>query len=92
MSIRPHVVKKYVVEYGWIPNLEEFDTMLEKMREIDENIIEWKDESGNSYELSKEILRQIRYDHSIDDEVREFADKLLQSSDPNLEYVRIDLF
>jgi len=92
MSTRPHVAKKYVVEYGWTPSLEEFTTMINKIQEIDENIIEWKDEEGNSYELSKEVLRKVRIDFNAPSEVRDFAVKLLLNSDPELEYVKVDLF
>ena len=92
MSIRPHVVKKYVVEYGWVPSLEEFESILKQIQEIDENIIEWKSEDENSYELSKEVLRKVRIDFNVSSKVREFADNLLKSSDPTLEYVKIDLF
>ena len=92
MSIRPHVAKKYVVEYGWTSSLEEFESALKQIQEIDENIIEWKSEDENSYELSKEVLRKIRIDFNVSSKVREFADNLLKSSDPTLEYVKIDLF
>ena len=92
MSIRPHVAKKYVVEYGWTPSLEEFESILKQIQEIDENIIEWKSEDENSYELSKEVLRKVRIDFNVSSKVREFADNLLKSSDPTLEYVKINLF
>jgi len=92
MSIRPHVAKKYVVEYGWTSSLEEFESALKQIQEIDENIIEWKSEDENSYELSKEVLRKVRIDFNVSSKVREFADNLLKSSDPTLEYVKIDLF
>ena len=92
MSIRPHVAKKYVVEYGWTSSLEEFESALKQIQEIDENIIEWKSEDENSYELSKEVLRKIRIDFNVSSKVREFADNLLKSSDPTLEYVKINLF
>jgi len=92
MSIRPHVAKKYVVEYGWTSSLEEFESALKQIQEIDENIIEWKSEDENSYELSKEVLRKVRIDFNVSSKVREFADNLLKSSDPSLEYVKIDLF
>ena len=92
MSIRPHVAKKYVVEYGWTPSLEEFESALKQIQEIDEDVIEWKSEDENSYELSKDVLRKIRIDFNAPSEIREFADKLLKCSDPTLEYVKIELF
>lgn len=97
MSCRAHVASKYIVEFGIEINADEFEN---KIRTIQahpdyEDIILWNDESLWNYELNKELLQKI-VDNGNSQKIPlyliTFAKEILDSCDPDLDYVRVEFF
>lgn len=94
MSVHAYVATTYRVKFGTSFPADEFQTNLERIAEDPkyEGIVEWTDPSYTMYELDKLKLRCLMRDADMSQDLREFARVLVESSDPELEYVRVELF
>ena len=94
MSIKAYIACKYQVKFGTSLSADEFQTNLERIAEDPkyEGIMDWTDPSHTMYDLDKSKLRHLMRDASVSADLREFARVLVESSDPELEYVRVELF
>jgi hypothetical protein len=94
MSVKAYIACKHQVKFGTSLSADEFQTNLERIAEDPkyEGIVEWTDPSYTMYELDKLKLRHLMRDADMSPDLREFARVLVESSDPELEYVRVELF
>lgn len=94
MGYRAHVARKYDVQYGVDLFMREFDAVINTLKEnpIYENVVWWNSESEDEYELNKELLLKAKDDDTIPEEIRKLINEILDSSDPALDYVRVDFF
>ncbi len=101
MSTRAHVASKYQVEFGTEYGLREFQEkvwLLEKLAEyfkVHDVVWAW-DDHADWYEFPKSFLSQL-YEKLSDNvpeekETRIFIDELLGSGDPDIEYVRVEVW
>lgn len=94
MSVKAYIACKYQVKFGTSLPADEFQTNLERIvRDPNyEGIMDWTDPSHTMYDLDKLKLRHLMRDADMSPDLREFARVLVESSDPELEYVRVELF
>ena len=94
MSVRAHVAKKYEVEFHAEINVDEFDEKLKRIQELShyEDIVSWHDENHDAYELDKELLEDLKNDSQVPADLKEFAKEILDSCDPKIDYVRIEVY
>jgi len=94
MGYRAHVAKKYEIEFGTTFFADEFENNLNKFKEFPgyEDIVAWNSEYHEDYELNKELLEKAKDDVNLPKELRNFAEEIIDSCDPDLDYVRIELF
>lgn len=94
MSVKAYIACKYQVKFGTSLPADEFQTNLERIvRDPNyEGIMDWTDPSHTMYDLDKSKLRCLMRDADVSSDLREFAHVLVESSDPELEYVRVELF
>lgn len=94
MSVHAYVATTYRVKFGTSFPADEFQTNLERIAEDPkyEGIVEWTDPSYTMYELDKLKLQCLMRDADVSSDLREFARVLVESSDPELGYVRVELF
>lgn len=94
MSVHAYVATTYRVKFGTSFPADEFQTNLERIAEDPkyEGIVEWTDPSHTMYELNKLKLRCLMRDADVSSDLRKFAHVLVESGDPELEYVRVELF
>lgn len=94
MIVKAYIACKYQVKFGTSLPADEFQTNLERIAEDPkyEGIVEWTDPSYTIYELDKLKLQRLMRDADMSPDLREFARVLVESSDPELEYVRVKLF
>ena len=94
MSVKAYIACKYQVKFGTSLPADEFQTNLERIvRDPNyEGIMDWTDPSHTMYDLDKSKLRRLMRDAAVSADLREFAHVLVESSDPELEYVRVELF
>lgn len=94
MSVNAYVATTYRVTFGTSLPEDEFKENLDRIIEDPkyEGIVEWTDPSYTMYELDKLKLRCLMRDADMSQDLREFARVLVESSDPELEYVRVELF
>lgn len=92
--MRYGVAKKYEVEFGTTFFVEEFENKLNKLKDLSkyEDIVVWDSEYHEDYELNKELLEKAKDDVNLPKELRKFAEEIIDSCDPDLDYVRIELF
>jgi hypothetical protein len=94
MSVKAYIACKYQVKFGTSLPADEFQTNLERIvRDPNyEGIMDWTDPSHTMYDLDKSKLQHLMRDADMSPDLREFARVLVESSDPELEYVRVELF
>lgn len=94
MSVKAYIACKYQVKFGTSLPADEFQTNLERIvRDPNyEGIMDWTDPSHTMYDLDKSKLRRLMRDAAVSADLRKFAHVLVESSDPKIEYVRVELF
>lgn len=94
MSVKAYIACKHQVKFGTSLPADEFQTNLERIvRDPNyEGIMDWTDPSHTMYDLDKSKLQHLMRDADMSPDLREFARVLVESSDPELEYVRVELF
>lgn len=94
MSVKAYIACKHQVKFGTSFPADEFQTNLERIAEDPkyEGIMDWTDPSHTMYELDKLKLRRLMRDAAVSADLRKFARVLVESSDPKIEYVRVELF
>lgn len=94
MSVKAYIACKYQVKFGTSLPADEFQTNLERIvRDPNyEGIMDWTDPSHTMYDLDKSKLQHLMRDAAVSADLREFARVLVESSDPKIEYVRVELF
>lgn len=95
MSERAYVCSKYIVEYASKAySVEDFIEYIEQLRSAYgfEWLVEWVNDDHTSWELNKELLEKAVEKNSLDEELKEFCKYLLDTSDKNLDYVKVEVF
>lgn len=94
MSEKAHVLSKYQVEYGTSLQLEYFDealAMIERNPKY-EDIVTYVNENNTACELNRDALEEPAHDETVTEALRSFAQMLLDSGDPNHDYVRVEIW
>lgn len=94
MSEKAHVLSKYQVEYGTSLQLEYFDealAMIERNPKY-EDIVTYVNENNTACELNRDALEDLSHDETVTEALRSFAQMLLDSGDPNHDYVRVEIW
>lgn len=94
MSEQAHVLSKYQVEYGTSLQLEYFDealAMIERNPKY-EDIVTYVNENNTACELNRDALEELAHDETVIEALRSFAQMLLDSGDPNHDYVRVEIW
>lgn len=94
MGYRAHVAKKYDVRYDAAFFVSEFENNLCSIREFLEykELIIWHNDCRDEFELNKTLLMKAKEDSRLSKELHSFINEMLDSCDPELDYVRIDCF
>lgn len=92
MSIRANVASKYRIEFGSNFFINDFERMLAELEDKYPELVCWHDENYDTMELSKLELEKAKDDKELSDELRGFAEDLLESSDPEYEDVHVEMF
>ena len=94
MGSKAHVLSKYQVEYGTSLPLDYFEKMLAEIERNPkyEDIVTYVNENNTEHELIREALEELSQDETVTEMLRSFAQNLLDSGDPNHDYVRVEVF
>lgn len=94
MGVCAYVAKEYHVRFQVAGGSDEFEDLIESitLNPEYERLVEWSDPSHTMYELDKRLLKRVSNDQTMSKECCDFADTLVQLSDPNLDFVRVELF
>ena len=94
MGVCAYVAKEYRVKFGVSRPSDEFERLVESISSNPEyeRLVEWSDPSHTMYELDKQLLKRVSNDQTMSKECRKFAETLVHLSDPNLEFVRVEIF
>ena len=93
MGNKAYVLKKYQIEYGTSMPLEYFEDIV---RAIEcnpkyEDIVTYVNENNTACELNRDALEELAHDETVTAALRSFAQMLLDSGDPNHDYVRVEV-
>ena len=100
MSTRAHVASKYQVEFGTEYGVREFEDRRMLLEELAEHFgvdleMAWSD-NEDWYEFPKSSLSRLyeKLSDNVPDEkeTRIFIDELLGSGDPDIDYVRVEVW
>lgn len=94
MGVYAHIAKEYHVRFQQAIASYKFEELVESITVNPEyeRLVEWSDPSHTMYELDKQLLKRVSNDQTMSNECRKFAETLVQLSDPNLDFVRVELF
>ena len=94
MGVYAYVAKEYHVRFQQAIASDEFEELVESITVNPEyeRLVEWSDPSHTMYELDKQLLKRVSNDQTMSKECREFANTFVQESDPNLDFVRVEIF
>lgn len=91
MSIQAGVASKYQVEFESTYDVDDFERMLDELEDKYPDVVAWRDDNRNMIELSRFELEQAKGDKELSDELRKFAEDLLNDSDPDYDNVHIEM-
>ena len=94
MSEKAHVLSKYQVEYGTSLLRNYFEEIIAEI-ECDpmyEDIVTYVNGDNTEYELNRDALEELAHDETVTEALRSFAQVLLDSGDPNHDYVRVEIW
>lgn len=92
MSVDAHVCKKYDVRYGLRYRKDDFIWLVSDTAKKYPDLVSWRDDEDEAFELDKESLTKASVDEQLDEDLREFAKKMLAHGDPNNDFVRVEIF
>lgn len=93
MSAKAYVLSKYQLAYGTALGVDDFE---ERLAQIENNpkyedVVDFVDECSIAYQLNRDALEDLSHDETVTEALRSFAQTLLDSGDPNHDYVRVEV-
>lgn len=92
MSTMLHIAQKYEVEFIDCPHtIDEFGGLMDRLQE--HGIVAWNN-NDDDIELNRAELGGLLAsgDLADDDELRRFIDFMLSNGDPNIDYIKLQLY
>ena len=95
MSDRPHIAKKYDVEFAELEgySADQCYDMIERLRQFDYDVVSFESEHCDAYEFDREILEELLTHPALPADLAGFVSSLLaQGGENKFNIVRLEFY